>query len=236
VSDSVVALLLQRIGTDPAHPFVTVLADEGRVELSAATIGNWIAKTAGLLSHDLLLDAGSVIDIDLPLGWQALAWQHAVWRAGMVVGSGTSEAALYVRDEAATLPDTTVDCIRVGRHLLGLPIKPEPVDAIDWSSSARPMPDRYNGPTISAATPAFMRDNQVLTHNELLVYARDLAARWAVGSGARVLVDAGHSPIDGLLGSALVPTVTHGSVLLWTAARSPVGADLESEAVTTVAR
>jgi uncharacterized protein (TIGR03089 family) len=236
VSHSVVALLQQRIASDPAHPFVTVVADEGRVELSAVTIGNWIAKTAGLLTHDLMLEPGDVVDIDLPLSWQALAWQHAVWRAGLVVGSGASGAALCVRDELAALPEGAREIVLVGRHLLGLPIKPEPVTAIDWSSAARHMPDRYVGPAIAADSPALVRDDRVMTHGELLVHARDLAARWSVGSGARVLVDAGHQPIDALLGSAAIPVVTGGSVLLWTSARTPVGADLESEAVTTVAR
>lgn len=236
MSDSLVALLLQRIASDPAHPFVTVVADEGRVELSAVTIGNWISKTAGLLTYDLLLEPGTVVDIDLPLGWQALAWQHAVWRAGLVVGSGVSNAGLYVRDELAQRAVVDVDTVVVGRHLLGLPIKPEPTDAIDWSSAARPMPDRYSGPAIAGSSPALVREDRLMTHDELLVHARDLAAIWAVGSGARVLVDVGHQPIDALLGSAVIPVVTDGSVLLWSSARSPVGADLESEAVTTVAR
>jgi uncharacterized protein (TIGR03089 family) len=236
VSDSIVGLLAQRINSDPAHPFVTVFADEGRVELSAVTIGNWVAKTAGLLTYDLGLEPGLVVDIDLPLSWQAIAWHHAVWRAGLVVGSDASDVALYVRDELAEVPQGAIDTVLVGRHLLGLPIKPEPTTATDWSSAARPMPDRYNGPVIEVADPALVRGDRVLTHHELVVYARDLAARWAVGSGARILVDAGHQPIDALLGAAVIPVVTGGSALLWTAARTPVGADLESEAVTTVAR
>ena len=103
MSDSFVALLQQRIASDPAHPFVTVVADEGRVELSAVTIGNWISKTAGLLTYDLMLEPGAVVDVELPLSWQALAWQHALWRAGLVVGSGATDAALYLPSDRECL-------------------------------------------------------------------------------------------------------------------------------------
>jgi uncharacterized protein (TIGR03089 family) len=240
VTDGVVDLLTRRIATDPAQPFVTVVADAGRVELSAVTIGNWIAKTAGLLRDDLMLSAGDVIDIDLPLGWPAIAWQHAVWRAGMVVGFGEPSAALLVRDEFASLDGAKVvganlETVLVGRHLLGLPITPEPTGAIDWSSAARPMPDRFGAPKPALDKPAVARFGQTLSHGELVALGRDLATRWAVGSGARALLAATQQPVDALLGAALVPTVTNGSLLLWNVERPPTKADLDSEGVTTVA-
>lgn len=242
MAQSVVELLQQRLVADPARPLVTVVADEGRVELSALTLGNWVAKTAGLLAHDLYVADNSIIDVDLPLSWQAIAWQHAIWRAGYVLGMGSGRGSVVVLDEHASAAQvaaaeaTGADVIRVGRHLLGLAPAGAVGSTIDWATAARAMPDRFAAPLPLAAATALTRESTTLTHDELLTYATDLAARWQVGSGTRCLVDARHQPVDAWLGSALVPVVTEGSIVVWTAEREPTGADLEAEGVTAVAR
>ena len=235
MADTVARLLAERIAADPARPLVTVISDEGRVELSAVTVGSWVAKTAGLLRDDLFLSDGALVDIAVPLGWQAIAWQHAIWRAGLVVGLDTSAPDLLVRDEHVN-PPPTGDVVVVGRHPLGMPINPAPTNALDWSLAARPMPDHFGGPFAPTSAKALQRATDVIDHAGLLTFTRDLAARWAVGSAARLLIDGAHPPVDAWLGAALVPVVTSGSVVLWTASRAPTGADLQSEGVTSVAR
>ena len=92
MADSIVSLLQQRIATEPARPLVTVISSEGRVELSAVTFGNWVNKTAGLLRDDLGLAPRSLVDVELRMGWQSLAWVHAVWRAGLALGDNAGDA------------------------------------------------------------------------------------------------------------------------------------------------
>ncbi len=235
MSNSVTALLLERVNSSPSLPLVTVVSDVGRVELSAATLGTWVAKTAGLLRDELLLDAGATVDVELPLGWQSMAWVHAIWRAGMVLGMGVP-ADVAVRDELAVVPPQASEVVVVGRHPLGMPMKPAPTSALEWSLAARSMPDRFSGPVVAPEAVALTSEARTLSHADIVTLGRDLAARWAVGSDARVLVDIAHPPVDAWLGSAVVPLVVGGSVLIWTASRPPTGTDLESEGVTSVAR
>jgi hypothetical protein len=72
-----------RVGT----PFLTWYGD-GRVELSYATFGNWVAKTANLLRDGWDVQPGDPVGVDLPPHWQGVAVVFGIRLAGAVVGDG----------------------------------------------------------------------------------------------------------------------------------------------------
>src|SRR5262245_41829815 len=56
-----------------------------RVELSAATLGEWASRSAALLQHGCGLRAGSRVALLLPAHWQTAAIVLGAWSAGMSV-------------------------------------------------------------------------------------------------------------------------------------------------------
>ncbi|MDD7582691.1 TIGR03089 family protein [Corynebacterium sp. 32222D000AT] len=67
--DFVKALLDQ----DPAAPRITVYTEAtgARLDFSAQTLQNWVAKIANMLAEELDLEPGDTIAVNLPVSWQA---------------------------------------------------------------------------------------------------------------------------------------------------------------------
>ncbi|HWI42777.1 MAG TPA: TIGR03089 family protein [Nocardioides sp.] len=97
-------VLAQRLRHDPGRPLVTFYDDATgeRVELSATTWANWVAKAASLLVEELDLERGDRIRIDLPPHWLGTVFLGAAWSAGLVVSD--DDAAVVVCGPA-TLED-----------------------------------------------------------------------------------------------------------------------------------
>jgi hypothetical protein len=96
-------LLRRRVADDPSSPLVTFYDDASgeRVELSARTFDNWVAKTANFLVDGLAAEPGTRAVLVLPPHWQTAVWLMACWSAGIVaepVDPGT------VRERAAAAP------------------------------------------------------------------------------------------------------------------------------------
>lgn len=79
------SLLEARLHEDAARPLVTFHDDATgeRVELSAATYANWVAKTASLLQDELDLERGGLALVDLPTHWCGAVWLGAGWTVGL---------------------------------------------------------------------------------------------------------------------------------------------------------
>lgn len=99
---------------DPAQPLLTYLAGDARVELSGSTTGNWVAKTANLLTD--LYDAPERIGLLLPLHWQTICLLLGGVAAGstVVVASQADElegcaVAFVAADQAVAALDAGVD-------------------------------------------------------------------------------------------------------------------------------
>src|SRR4051812_14629707 len=105
------ALLTRARQRDPARPLVTHYDDATgeRVELSATTLDNWVAKTANLLQDEFDVGPGSTVAVALPVHWQTAAVLLGVWSCG---------AALL--DTAAEEEDrlTGVDVVLAGQDRL----------------------------------------------------------------------------------------------------------------------
>lgn len=81
---------------DGASPFLTYYDDGSgeRIELSALTMANWVAKTANLLVDEYDLEAGETVTIGLPPHWLGVVWALATWSAGAEVTTGEGALAI----------------------------------------------------------------------------------------------------------------------------------------------
>src|SRR3954464_9111240 len=110
------ALLAAARNRDPARPLVTHYDDSTgeRVELSATTLDNWVAKTANLLQDEFDAGPGSTVAVPLPVHWQTAAVLLGVWSCGAAVldtapedeaGLSGADVVLAAQDRLAALED-----------------------------------------------------------------------------------------------------------------------------------
>ena len=87
---------------DGASPFLTYYDDVSgeRIELSALTTANWMAKTANLLVDELDLASGETVAIGLPPHWLGVVWALSTWSAGAAVTTGRGDVAITGPDLA----------------------------------------------------------------------------------------------------------------------------------------
>jgi uncharacterized protein (TIGR03089 family) len=85
-------VLRAMVAADPGRPRVTWYgADGDRVELSARTLENWVAKSANLLIEEFDAGPGRRIAVQLPAHWRTATWLLAIWTIGgcaVVPGEG----------------------------------------------------------------------------------------------------------------------------------------------------
>src|SRR5215203_4284402 len=86
-------LLSVTVRREPAAPLVTHYDDATgeRVELSATTLDNWVAKTANLLQDEFDVGPGSTVAVALPVHWQTAAVLLGIWSCGATVVDTAAE-------------------------------------------------------------------------------------------------------------------------------------------------
>ncbi|GLY28462.1 TIGR03089 family protein [Kineosporia sp. NBRC 101731] len=217
----VAALLSSLMSTDPGRPRVTWYGPNSeRVEFSAKTLGNWVAKTANLLVEELDCEPGSTVAIALPVHWRSVSWLLAAWAVGVHVvvfdenlGPARTDLSfdVLVTDRPSSPPVGSTQAALVVVALPSLATRwtgDVPPGAIDAASEIRLQPDAFN--PYAAPTP----DSPALTIGELTVSYGDLftQARTAAGEvSTRLLTGAGPSRA---VEAYLAPLVTGGSVVL----------------------
>lgn len=91
---TVPALLRQLLAADPGRPRLTWYGPGGeRVELSARTLDNWVAKSANLLVEEFDAGPGSRVGVRLPPHWRTASWLLAAWSTGACVVADPAGAA-----------------------------------------------------------------------------------------------------------------------------------------------
>ncbi len=214
------ALLRERVAGDGARPLLTFYDDASgeRVELSATTFDNWVAKTANLLQDELGVGAGSTVAVDLPTHWQASVWVHACWAVGAVVDPAATGADVVVAGPnglPAALDSGAAEVVAVPlRPLGGRWDGPPPSGALDYAAAAPGQGDRFVAwePPAPAA-PALVDSGVLHTHGGLVELARERAAALGLRPGERMLADGRPASLRGAL-EALLPLVVGGSVVL----------------------
>lgn len=189
------------LAADPARPFITAYGGPGgsdRVELSYATVDNWVCKTANLLVDEIGAEPGDRVVLALPVHWQSLVWLLACWATSTVAvpeGSGglpEGEIAVVGPDRLDAAPDTGAhEVVAASLHPLGAPLPDCPPTVLDYATAARGHGDHY-----SPAAPVDPGDTALLLPEggesgaELADRARAQAAAWGLSSSDRVAVPA----------------------------------------------
>lgn len=142
----------QRLRISPSTPALTYYDENApaRVELSAITLDNWVAKAANLLSLDLEVTAGEVVALDLAGSWLQPVWAAASWGIGAIVALPGSKAAGSARVRIVSAdrfqglgPDEAeVEALVCSNHPLGAPLGDAcPAGAIDALAELPGQPD-----------------------------------------------------------------------------------------------
>lgn len=228
-------LLERRASRDAGRPLVTYadLESQERMELSAASLANAAAKTAGLLRDDLDVEPGEEVGVDLPLHWQlpvavaaldavgalALPWAHR-GGARIALVSAAASAAWPVPVVMSLAPFGLPDPA-------GLPPDAAP-DAVDHAIAARIHPDSFIADAeIGESDPAVRIGNEILDGTELVERAAALAGDLGVTARGRLLVadSPERDPLRTWLACLAVPLVADAAVVL---VRNPSSGDVSA--------
>jgi uncharacterized protein (TIGR03089 family) len=215
------SLLAEALAGDAGRPFVTFY-DDGtgeRVELSVATLANWVAKTANLLVDGLAVEPGDSIRLDLPRHWQLPVWGLAAWTTGLVLDLDGDPAGCRL---AVCGPDgigaarAADEVVALSLRPLGAPFGPDdlPSGVLDYGREVAGYGDRFVGAAVDPGAPAIRFEGTSLTLAAARSRAEDLASSWSLGPGGRLHVYVPLDPLSEVLASTLVPLSVGGSVVL----------------------
>lgn len=221
---NIAAVWRARAASNAARPFLT-FHDEAtgeRVELSYATFGNWLAKTANLVQDDLLPEPGDRITVTAPPHWLTAVWAVAPLLAGVVVDPWGEPKSAYAAvcgpDEEALEAARACAGERLALSLLplGRPFDAVPAGFRDYAAEVRGFGDRFAAfDPPGAGTEALVVDGRTLTHAELI----EAAATWddaPLTSADRLLVDARRDRFSGaeLVDWLFAPLMAGAAVVL----------------------
>ncbi|MFA1539702.1 TIGR03089 family protein [Actinomadura monticuli] len=234
-------LLRQRVADDPSTPLVTFYDDATgeRVELSARTFDNWVAKTANFLVDGLGAEPGDRVVLVLPPHWQTAVWLLACWSAGLVAepvdpaavrgrdaGEPIGSSGPYILAAAQEVLDEVLadgeaeEIVGLSLHSLGGPLADCPPGVTDYAEEVRAYGDRFSpGRAVTPGAPALHVAAQnvtkaTLSAGELVGAARDAAEKWELDARDRLLVDMPFTTLDGVLIALLAPLASGASVII----------------------
>jgi uncharacterized protein (TIGR03089 family) len=203
------------IATKAAQPFLTYHDDTTgeRVELSYATFGNWLAKTANLVQDDLLAGPGDRIVVSARPHWLTAVWLVAPLLTGAMVdpwGEAKSAHTVIVgpqEQDLAAARECPGERLALSLLPLGRPFDAVPDGFRDYSAEVRAFGDRFasfNPP--QPDMDALVLDGRTVTHGQLIERA---AAPASAQGSSRLLVEirkdrfTGDELVDWLFGPLL---------------------------------
>ena len=224
-------LLAAAVRRNAAAPLLTAYDDAtgDRVELSGATLANWVAKTANLLQDEFDVGPGRTVAVALPVHWQTAAVLLAAWSCGAAVLDTAAEdddrltgahVVLADRDrlpavEDALGTDPTAELLGLSLHPLGLGMTDYVGPARDFALEVRAHGDFFSPwHQPDPAAPGLVTGGLTLALGGLVAAAGELAARLGIGPDDRVLVDADTAAEAGPVAWLLAPLVAGASTVL----------------------
>lgn len=210
------AVLDPMLRTDPVGPRITYYDDATgeRIELSAATLANWAAKTGNLLRDELGAGPASRVAVLLPAHWQTAAVLFGVWWIGaeaVLAGPGIeAEIALCTADrldEADAAVGAGGEVAVLSLDPFGRPAPDLPVGVTDYATAVRVHGDQIDPERAPGPALAGQAVDEVLAASEKSAAARGLTSTDRVLStaswiSAGELVDAMLAPLGA--GASLV--------------------------------
>jgi uncharacterized protein (TIGR03089 family) len=174
VTGTLPELFSAAVRRDGANPFLTYYDDVSgeRIELSALTTANWVAKTANLLVDEYDLETGETVAIDLPPHWLGVVWALSAWSAGAAVTTGEGALAITGPDFGARGTRETVASALL--PLGGRFREPLPAGVHDYGAEVYNHPDVFV-PFDPPAPGAPAYDDR--THADLIGTAEPIADR-----------------------------------------------------------
>lgn len=244
---SIEELFSARLASSPGAPLVTSYdtATGERMELSAASLANWVAKTHFLLIDELGLGEPDTALVTLPLHWMAAPVLLGCWSAGLAVTSDAaaagSAAVAFVSEagiaaaRAAGVPEVyALSFATWGRGFDG----PAPEGSEDYVMAVRPQADKWVGVRFGAtgSDDAWTGPWGELTRAELVQRGRERAAALGLLPGGRLVV-ADSAQFDGpfWLDALVAPLAVDASVVLVSGAdRAGIERIAETERATAI--
>ena len=212
--------LARAVKTDPGRPLVTFY-DSGsgeRVELSVATVDNWVCKLVNLFSVELALEPGDDIVVDLPTSWQSSVVLLAAWSAGLVVSlrGGGAPALRFVGPSALRQPVESDHVVACSLLPLGGPFaSPLPSGWLDFALEVPGQADVVLAPVAVSPTDKAVRTvSDDWSHADLHHRATRRAHDIGLQIGGRLLTDLNPASDDGLVTCVAAPLMMSSSVVL----------------------
>jgi uncharacterized protein (TIGR03089 family) len=209
-------LFADLLAAAPAAPFVTYYDERSgeRAELSARSLGNWVAKTHFLLIDELGLSVGSAALVALPAHWISVPAVLGCLTAGLQLVEDAARADVAFVAPATLARATGIDdvfAVAPESAATGFAGE-EPDGATDYVRAVRPQPDKW--PTVHF--PAGPDDPCLAgrTRREVADHARERAAQLGVDRGARVLTDRDWRTAADLIDTLFLPLAVGGSLVL----------------------
>ena len=208
-----------RVRTDPAAPLLTFYDDASgeRAELSAKSLGNWVAKTHFLLLDELGCAPGDRAFVALPPHWLIAPILFGCWFAGLEVVSDPAAASLVFAD-AETLSGLDAGLLSKADEVYAVSLRPmaqpspPPAGASDFATAVRPQPDRW--PTVTAQAAASDPALDGATRAEVARRAAGLATELELADHGRLMWTSERFGADAWLATLLAPLTAHGSAVL----------------------
>ncbi|THA26103.1 TIGR03089 family protein [Streptomyces sp. RKND-216] len=215
-------LLSSALAADPARPLVTFYDDATgeRVELSVATLANWVAKTGNLLQDDLSAAPGDRLALLLPAHWQTAVWLLACSAVGVTVDlHGDPSGA----DLAVAGPDALDAARACGGERVALALRPmgtrfpqPPEGFADYAVEVPGQGDRFTpyAPVDADTTALVLPGGEELTGAQLVERARADAAGLGLEAGSRLLTRLPYDDWAGVSAGLYAPLAAGASVVL----------------------
>lgn len=147
------AILDPLLRADPVGPRITYYDDATgeRIELSAATLANWAAKSGNLLRDELGAGPGTRVAVLLPAHWQTAAVLFGVWWIGAealpAADAAGADIALCTADrlaEADALVGAGGEVAVASLDPFGRSVPDLPVGVTDFATAVRVHGDRID--------------------------------------------------------------------------------------------
>lgn len=212
----------------PARPLITHYDDAtgSRVELSAATLRNWAAKTANWLVDEYDVEPGTRVAVLLPAHWQTAGILLGAWWCGAEVATDPDGAAVaFVPPDGPAAGAPVVAAVSLdpmGRDF-GASV---PQGTVDYIAEARVHGDDFLAlAPVPGTTPCL----EGATVDEVYEVARARAAQDELTAASRVMSTVEWRSAEGIMQGFVTPLAAGASLVQ---VSNPVEASLAKHAET----